>query len=267
MKKCTENLIQFILIMSFPWCLYKFALPAAMGEYFPFSITSPAWYVICFIGLDHFDRCEMKSQGNFSFHFIDDEKCWIFLSASQMSVFVLLRIFCLCPCTFLKIGLFSWYQVLLEFIFWVLTHCQRCRWLFFFHFVICCFVCMMLFFALQTFFSFMSSYLLTVDLSANATSVQKAFIVLSLRLSSTLVSQVQCILPYVDIFDPFRVEICTRRWMWIYLHSSACNHPVLPGIHVEHVTNLFSGFFIKCQVSMGIWTDFLEIYICRGHVG
>lgn len=45
--------------------IYKFSLPAAVDEYYPCSIFSPEWSILCFLDLIHSDWYKMKYQSNF----------------------------------------------------------------------------------------------------------------------------------------------------------------------------------------------------------
>ena len=64
-------------------------------------------------------------------------------------------------------------------------------------------------------------------------------------------------------FAPFGVEFCAGRYIWIYLHSSTCRHPVRPAPFVEDVFFFFPlygfGFFIRLNIfcfflpSLWVW--------------
>lgn len=68
--------------------------------------------------------------------------------------------------------------------------------------------------------------------------------------------QIQFIWFYVEVFDPFGLDFCSRGYGWIYFYSSTFRHPVWPASFVED-TVFFQvcvcSFFIKNQLSLGVW--------------
>ena len=98
------------------------------------------------------------------------------------------------------------------------------------YFVACCLVWMTVPFALQELFSFMRSHLLIAVLSACAVSVW-------FRKSFFLCQWVQAYSPLSLLSDPGCLDlfwglwsiwkwVCAGWWVWIYLDSSTCSHPV-----------------------------------------
>lgn len=73
--------------------------------------------------------------------------------------------------------------------------------------------------------------------------------------------QIQCISPCVEVSDTFGVELWSEGYIWVYLHSSVCNHPVWPAPFGEDTVffQCISGFFIKNQVSIAVWT-YVRVY-------
>ena len=51
--------------------------------------------------------------------------------------------------------------------------------------------------------------------------------------SHFLFYQVQCGQVYIEVFNPLGLEFCEWWWIWIYIHSSTCWHPVMLTPFVE----------------------------------
>jgi hypothetical protein len=130
------------------------------------------------------------------------------------------------------------------------------------HSVGCHFVLLVVPFALQEVFSLMRPHLPIVDLSAWAIGVlfmKLPPVPMCSRLFSTFSVGFSVFgftlrsLTHVDL------SFCAGKWIWIYLYSSTCRHPVrLASLIKDAFFFPLHGFrfFVKNQVSVGMWVYF-----------
>ena len=64
---------------------------------------------------------------------------------------------------------------------------------------------------------------------------------------------------YVEVLDLLGLELCTKRQIWVYFHSSTHRQPVRPAPFIED-TFFFPlyifGAFVKNQMTVSVWFYF-----------
>ena len=117
-------------------------------------------------------------------------------------------------------------------------------------------------FALQKLCNFMRYHLSILDLRAYAIGVlfrKFPSVQIPQGTPQFLFYKFQSVWLYVEVLDPFGVELSTRRPGWINLHSSACWPPVEPAPFVEKPIffplDVFSSF-VENQMAIGVWVHF-----------
>ena len=126
------------------------------------------------------------------------------------------------------------------------------------HSVGCCAILMIVSFALQKLFSFVRFYLLIVVFSSFAGFCSGSCLlyqcVQGYSPVSLLLGSVYLVLGWG--LWCLGLEFCTQWYIRIYLYAPTGWCPVNPALFVEGVSFIplqISGFFIKNQVSMGVW--------------